>query len=308
MFNEIKNKKIVVCGDIMIDRYWFGDVDRISPEAPVPVLKVNRIDDRLGGAANVAANVAGVGANSFLVSVVGADDNGKYLKNIAKSSGIYPDFIEGKNLRTTLKLRMIGKNQQLLRCDFEDGIHESYLFDLKSHINTHLSDANILILSDYKKGVLNKSQDLISLANTYNVPVLVDPKGDNYNKYSNSFLIKPNKKELESVIGCWNSEDELTEKVFCLIERLKIQYLLLTRSEEGMTLFSRNSRVHFQSQAREVYDVSGAGDTVIAILGVMMSLGFSMNQAVKIANQAAGIVVGKFGTFPLTQKDLESCL
>jgi len=288
--------RVLVVGDVMLDRYWFGDVSRISPEAPVPIVKVDRIEDRPGGAANVARNVAALGAQSSLLSVVGRDEPGRSLQQLLRREKVVTSLHTDATISTTVKLRVIGRQQQLLRADFETlPSHEVLASKLKDYARL-LKSCDVVILSDYGKGGLAHIARMIALARRRGVPVLVDPKGEDYSRYRGATLVTPNRAELRAVTGRWTSEAMLNTKAQALRQRLGLGGLLVTRSEEGMTLYRRGSKLHVPAQAREVYDVSGAGDTVIATVAVMLAAGESMEDAVGIANRAASIVVGKFGT------------
>lgn len=286
----------MVVGDLMLDRYWFGDVERISPEAPVPVVRVARVEERLGGAANVARNAASLGCQTRLMGIVGSDEPGHQLEALAAQDGITTQFWRDPVLPTTVKLRVIGRQQQLLRVDFE-AQPPGALIDAKlESVCTQVAGHDVLILSDYGKGTLQRIESMIAAANTARVPVLVDPKGDDYARYRGATVLTPNRAELRAVVGRWHDEADLARRAQALRSELQLRYLLLTRSEEGMTLFGAEGSVHVAAQAREVYDVSGAGDTVVAVLGAMLACGESMEAAVKLANRAGGIVVGKLGT------------
>jgi rfaE bifunctional protein kinase chain/domain len=292
----VRRARVLVVGDVMLDRYWFGDVSRISPEAPVPIVKVDRIEDRPGGAANVARNVAALSARSSLLSVVGRDEPGRSLKQLLRREKVLTSLHTDATISTTVKLRVIGRQQQLLRADFETlPSHEVLASKLKDYERL-LKSCDVVILSDYGKGGLAHIARMIALARRRGVPVLVDPKGDDYSRYRGATLVTPNRAELRAVTGSWTSEAMLNSKAQALRQRLGLDGLLVTRSEEGMTLYRRGSKLHVPAQAREVYDVSGAGDTVIATVAVMLAAGESMEDAVRIANRAASIVVGKFGT------------
>jgi D-glycero-beta-D-manno-heptose-7-phosphate kinase len=288
--------RVLVVGDVMLDRYWFGEVGRISPEAPVPVVKVDRTEERPGGAANVARNVAALGAEAILLSVVGPDEAGASLRNLLKTDGVSAQLQTDRGVQTTIKLRVIGRRQQLVRIDFETTPGHEALASKMRDFQRLLPSVNAVILSDYGKGGLEHITSMIRLARVAGKPVLVDPKGDDYTRYRGATIITPNRSELREVAGSWKTEAELTRKVRALMKTLKVGALLVTRSEEGMTLYNGRARVHVAAQAREVFDVSGAGDTVIATLGFALARGESLEAAVDLANRAAGIVVGKFGT------------
>ena len=300
----IRRGRVLVVGDVMLDRYWFGDVSRISPEAPVPIVKVDRIEDRPGGAANVARNAAALGAKTSLLSVVGRDEPGRSLQQLLRREKVATSLHADATISTTVKLRVIGRQQQLLRADFETvPSHEVLASKLKDYQRL-LKTADVVILSDYGKGGLAHIAKMIGLARKRGIPVLVDPKGEDYSRYRGATLVTPNRAELRAVTGSWTSETMLNSKAQALRQRLGLGALLVTRSEEGMTLYRRGSRLHVPAQAREVYDVSGAGDTVIATIAVMLAAGEDMESAVRIANRAASIVVGKFGTAVVHSEEL----
>ena len=301
---DLRKARVLVVGDVMLDRYWFGDVGRISPEAPVPVVKIDRVEERPGGAANVARNVAALGAQVSLLSVVGRDEAGAALRKLLRRERIAVQLHADSGLHTTIKLRVIGRRQQLVRIDFETPPSHAALASKLRDFERLLSDTDAVILSDYGKGGLTHIVRMIRMAREAGKPVLVDPKGDDYSRYRGASLITPNRAEFREVAGGWKSEAELTRKANELLRRLRIGALLLTRSEEGMTLYAGGHRLHVSAQAREVYDVSGAGDTVIATAGVMLGSGSELEQAVRVANRAAGIVVGKFGTAVVTPQEL----
>jgi rfaE bifunctional protein kinase chain/domain len=299
-----RKPRVLVVGDVMLDRYWFGDVGRISPEAPVPVVKINRVEERPGGAANVARNAAALGAEAILLSVVGRDEAGASLRKLLKRDGVSAQLQTDAGVPTTIKLRVIGRQQQLVRIDFETPpSHEALASKLREFRRT-LRGVDAVILSDYGKGGLAHIVNMIRMAREAGKPVLVDPKGDNYTRYRGATLITPNRSEFREVAGSWKNEGELTRKAKALVRSLRVGALLVTRSEEGMTLYRPDGRLHVAAQAREVYDVSGAGDTVIATLGVMLARGESLEEAVQLANRAAGIVVGKFGTAVVHPEEL----
>lgn len=293
---KLKIARVLVVGDVMLDRYWFGEVNRISPEAPVPVVKVGRTEERLGGAANVARNIAAVGARVALLSVVGEDEAADCLQRLLKADAIAGRLHRDSGLATTIKLRVIGRQQQLLRVDFETEPGHEVLAAKLADFEARLPEADAVILSDYGKGGLKHIERMIALTRAAGKPILVDPKGDDYGRYRGATLLTPNRSEFREVAGSWTDEDDLTARAHKLREDLGVDALLVTRSEEGMTLYRRSGRLHVPAVAREVYDVSGAGDTVIGILGVMLAAGADISEAVELANKAAGIVVGKLGT------------
>ena len=302
--NTLNAARVIVAGDAMLDRYWFGDAERISSEAPVPVVRVTRTEERLGGAANVAINIAAVGAHSSLLSVVGSDEPGRTIERLAREAGIAPALQFDDSLATTVKLRIVARQQQMVRCDFEAMPAKEALARHLDVFSELLTNHNALILSDYGKGGLSHIVKMISLANEAGIPVLIDPKGDDYSRYRDATILTPNRAELRQVVGAWSGEEDLTNRAQNLRTELNLKYLLLTRSEEGMTLFHENGQLTVPTQAREVFDVSGAGDTVIAILATMMATGADIEEAVRTANRAGGIVVGKLGTATVSFEEL----
>jgi rfaE bifunctional protein kinase chain/domain len=298
--------RILVVGDVMLDRYWFGEVSRISPEAPVPVVKVDRVEERPGGAGNVARNCAALGARVSLLSVVGADEAGRSLARLMIDAGIECSLHEDAKLSTTVKLRVIGRQQQLLRIDFENAPDHEVLQAKLADFESRLADCDVVILSDYGKGGLTHIKHMIEQARASGKPVLVDPKGDDYARYAGATLLTPNRSEMRQVVGRWLDDVELAAKAAGLREKLHLEALLVTRSEEGMTLFSATGATHEPAVAREVYDVSGAGDTVIATLAVMLGGGMSLQQAMRQANLAAGVVVGKLGAATCSLQELRA--
>lgn len=303
-----QNARVLVVGDVMLDRYWFGDVSRISPEAPVPVVKVERMEERPGGAANVARNCAALGARTALLSVVGADEAGQALARLMSESGIRASLHEDAKLSTTVKLRVLGRQQQLLRIDFENWPDHEVLKAKLAEFERLLPDTDVVILSDYGKGGLAHISEMIQLARAAGKAVLVDPKGDDYARYAGATLLTPNRSELREVVGKWKDEADLHKRAQALRNELKLDGLLVTRSEEGMTLFTADGHTHEGAQAQEVYDVSGAGDTVIATLAVMLASDRPMQQAMQFANKAAGVVVAKIGTATCTREELAAAI
>src|SRR5690349_4430743 len=290
----------------MLDRYWYGDVSRISPEAPVPVVLVNETkeDLRLGGAANVAHNCAALGARTRLLSVVGNDDAGRALANLLKKGGVEADLNRDRSIRTTEKLRVIGRQQQLVRLDFERAPSREVLASKLTQYRAALPDCDLVLLSDYGKGGMTHIRQMIQLARRAKKRVLVDPKGDDYSRYRGASIITPNRAELREVVGSWHDEADMARRAENLRRSLGLEALLVTRGEEGMTLFRAGRKLHIKTEAREVFDVSGAGDTVIAALAVMLAAGEKLEAAMRIANRAAGIVVGKLGTAAATHQEL----
>jgi rfaE bifunctional protein kinase chain/domain len=303
---QVAAARVLVVGDAMLDRYWFGAVDRISPEAPVPVVRVNRNkeQERLGGAANVAWNVRALGAQASLLTAIGDDEHGHRLEALLASSGVESLFKRDPRLTTTVKLRVIGRSPQLLRVDFEEEPDHEVLEDMLAQYEQTLSVSGVVLFSDYGKGGLTHIPRMIEMARAAGRPVLIDPKGSDYERYRGATAITPNRAELAQVIGAWSSETQLHERAQALRERLGLAGLLLTRSEEGMSLFDAQGHVRIPAQAREVFDVTGAGDTVIATLAAMLACGLDLRAALPIANRAGGIVVGKFGTAAVSYEEL----
>jgi rfaE bifunctional protein kinase chain/domain len=301
---RIAAARVLVVGDVMLDRYWFGDVNRISPEAPVPVVHVQKKEDRLGGAANVARNAAALGAQAGLLCVVGHDEPGERVVELLGESKVAAHLERDPELLTTIKLRVLSRQQQLLRVDFENTPNHEVLRACLARFAEILPQHDVILMSDYAKGGLTHVTQMIADARRAGKPVLVDPKGDDWDRYRGATLITPNRAELREVIGQWKSEEDLHERVTKLREELDLSALLLTRSEEGMTLFTENQVVHTSAEAREVYDVSGAGDTVIATVATMLGAGVPLIDSIVYANRAAGIVVGKLGTATVDYNEL----
>jgi len=290
--------RVLVVGDAMLDRYWFGAVERISPEAPVPVVRVNpaKEQERLGGAANVAATVKALGVQTSLITAIGDDEHGHRLEKLLERSGIESLFERKPGLTTIVKLRIIGRSQQLLRVDFEEEPGYEVLQGMLPFYEKALAQSNAVLFSDYGKGGLTHITKMIELARAAGKPVLIDPKGDDYSRYKGATVITPNRAELAEVVGRWSSEAQLAERAERLRAELGLEGLLVTRSEDGMSLFDAAGHTRIPAEAREVFDVTGAGDTVIATLAAMLAAGLSLREAMPVANRAGGIVVGKFGT------------
>lgn len=301
---NFQKAKVLVVGDVMLDRYWFGDVNRISPEAPVPIAKINQTDHRAGGAANVARNIAALGGQAGLLSVVGNDEAADTLMNLLNQDGIQHHLLRSPNTPTTLKLRVLARHQQLIRLDFEEKPDLSCLEQVITHYHDLVNQYDAIILSDYGKGVLHQSLAMIQVARTLGKYVLIDPKGADYTRYQGATLITPNRSELKEAVGSWQDEAMLTQKAQDLRNQLNLDALLLTRSEEGMSLYQKDTIVHQPTNAQEVYDVSGAGDTVIATMGLCLAAGYSFTESMHIANAAAGLVVAKLGTAICTFNEL----
>ncbi|MFN2643479.1 MAG: D-glycero-beta-D-manno-heptose-7-phosphate kinase [Burkholderiales bacterium] len=298
--------RVLVVGDVMLDRYWYGDVSRISPDAPVPVVLVNekKEDLRLGGAANVAHNCAALGAKTRLLSVVGNDDAGRLLAKLLKERGVEAALQHDRSVRTTEKLRVIGRQQQLVRLDFERTPSREVLASKLTQYRRALPECDLVVLSDYGKGGMTHIRQMIQLARRAKKRVLVDPKGDDYSRYRGASVITPNRAELREVVGTWQDEPDMARRAESLRRTLGLEALLVTRGEEGMTLFRPGKKLHIKTEAREVFDVTGAGDTVIATLAVMLAAAQSLEAAMRTANRAAGIVVGKLGTAVASYEEL----
>jgi rfaE bifunctional protein kinase chain/domain len=296
--------RVLVVGDVMLDRYWYGAVDRISPEAPVPVVRVTREEERGGGAANVALNVAALGAQVTLLTVVGEDEASHKLEKLLAQTGVKTELRRDAGLKTTVKLRIIGRQQQLIRLDFENTPDQEILASQTARFDELLSAHDAVLFSDYGKGGLAHISAMIAKARAMGKPVLIDPKGSDYSRYQGATVITPNRAELQEVVGGWQSEEQLSTKAQSLRKQLGLAGLLLTRSEEGMSLFEDSGVSHVSAQAREVFDVTGAGDTVIATMAVLLGAGMTLQQALPWANRAGGVVVGKFGTATVRFEEL----
>lgn len=301
----LEKVRLLVAGDIMLDRYWYGGVARISPEAPVPVVRVGDVEDRPGGAANVALNIAALGAHATLVGVTGADESEMILREKLAGAGVDCRFQKVDGIATITKLRVISRQQQLLRMDFEEPFHHLDPAPFTDQVCSALEGMGALVLSDYQKGALRDCQALIAAARAAGVPVLVDPKGTDYDRYRGATLLTPNMHEFEAVAGPVESEEQLVQKGNELMQKLALGALLITRGEQGMTLLRPGlAELHLPARAREVFDVTGAGDTVISTLATCLAAGAALADAVALANIAAGIVVGKLGTAVVSAPEL----
>ena len=306
---SFESANVLVVGDLMLDRYWHGGTSRISPEAPVPVVHVNENEERAGGACNVALNIATLGAQCTVMGLCGDDDAANRLEDILEHAGVKPMFVRMPENATVTKLRVMSRSQQLMRLDFEDGFIGQDLSKLEKAFQAELPNHNIVVCSDYGKGSLRQVKRLIELCNENNIPVLVDPKGSDFEKYTGASLITPNLAEFEAVVGVCETEDELVEKANSLTEQFNIEALLVTRSEHGMSLMQQDyDPVHIPTQAREVFDVTGAGDTVISTLAASLGAGVSIERAMVLSNLAAGVVVGKSGTASVSLSELENAI
>jgi rfaE bifunctional protein kinase chain/domain len=293
---KLTDTRVLVVGDAMLDRYWFGDVNRISPEAPVPVLAISNSEERAGGAANVACNISALGAACDLISVVGNDDAARSLERLLADRGVTADFTRDGNHVTTVKLRLLSRNQQLLRADFEQQPDDGFIAEAMDRFKNQLDSADIVLLSDYGKGVLRDVDQMIDAAKAKGLKVLVDPKGRDFSRYRGASLITPNRHEFEDVVGPCPSLETMAVKAADLLKIIEVEFLLVTLSDKGMALFDKDGLVfHQKARAREVFDVSGAGDTVIGAVAAMLAAGADYQEAVHVANAAAAIVVGKLG-------------
>ncbi|MDE9445621.1 bifunctional D-glycero-beta-D-manno-heptose-7-phosphate kinase/D-glycero-beta-D-manno-heptose 1-phosphate adenylyltransferase HldE [Xenorhabdus bovienii] len=300
---------VLVVGDVMLDRYWYGPTSRISPEAPVPVVKVDTIEERPGGAANVAMNIASLGANAHLIGLTGIDDAARALNEKLSSVKVQCNFVAVPTHPTITKLRVLSRNQQLIRLDFEEGFQNVDAQPMLEKIQQSLPHVGALVLSDYAKGALSQIQTMIKLANEAYVPVLIDPKGSDFERYRGATLLTPNMSEFEAVVGHCKDDDELVEKGTKLVQDLELKALLITRSERGMSLLRVGQPpLHLPTQAQEVFDVTGAGDTVIGVLATALAAGKPLNEACYLANAAAGVVVGKLGTSTVSPVELENAV
>lgn len=300
---------ILIVGDIMLDRYWFGDTARISPEAPVPVVKINQRDKRPGGAGNVALNIAALGAKVTLLGITGTDPAAESLKQQLDAAGVQHDILQLPDAPTITKLRVISRHQQLIRLDFEEKFPIFNTTTLIDNYKKYLPHVNLVILSDYGKGTLTSSKELIALANQAGIPVFVDPKGTDFSIYQDATAITPNLKEFEAVVGKCENEKIIADKAHAFLNAFNIKNLLLTRGERGMTLIPKNAEeTHLPAHAREVFDVTGAGDTVIAVFGATYAAGASLLKAMKLANLAASLVVAKLGAAFVSDGELQAAL
>ncbi|MDR5893646.1 bifunctional D-glycero-beta-D-manno-heptose-7-phosphate kinase/D-glycero-beta-D-manno-heptose 1-phosphate adenylyltransferase HldE [Halomonas mongoliensis] len=305
----LERSRLLVVGDVMLDRYWHGGTSRISPEAPVPVVRVEQSEDRPGGAANVALNIASLGARAALAGLVGDDDNADRLVSRLEDAGVGTHFARSPGIPTITKLRVMSRNQQLIRLDFEEGLGEVDTSALLARVEEALPEADLVILSDYGKGTLNRVQELIRLVRASGKRVLVDPKGSDFSRYRGASVITPNLAEFEAVVGHCRDDAELAERGEALRAELELEALLITRSEKGMTLIREGHEpLHLPTRAREVYDVTGAGDTVIGVLGLALAAGHGFPEAMTLANLAAGLVVAKPGTATLSIAELYTAL
>jgi D-beta-D-heptose 7-phosphate kinase / D-beta-D-heptose 1-phosphate adenosyltransferase len=306
VLDNFLNVKILVVGDIIYDKYWFGDINKISPEAPIPILNFQREEMRLGGAANVAANIVALGGNAMLIGCVGDDSQGKKVEKELNQVGITNKLIFLKNQITIIKQRIISQRQHIVRIDFDNGykdVSDTNFFQL---ISENINNYDLIILSDYGKGTLSSIKKIISLAKSMGKKIIIDPKGNDFSKYENASILTPNFSEFINIVGFCNSEEEIISKAKTLCNKLKLGYLLLTRGAKGMTLISNNETpLHLDAFTRDVFDVTGAGDTVLATLASCISSGFAIKEALYFSNKAASLVVSKFGTSTIFLEDLK---
>ncbi|BBP42842.1 bifunctional protein HldE [Thiosulfativibrio zosterae] len=305
---DFSKTKLLVVGDVMLDQYWSGRANRISPEAPVPVVKVSSDDIRAGGAANVALNIAALGAQVDLMGIIGQDEFGSQLDRVLSAAGVKSHWTYS-DAGTICKLRVLSHHQQLIRMDFENPVPQADALALTEALAQKVAGYDALVISDYAKGALQFVEQMITAAKSHQVPVLIDPKGNDFTIYQGATLIKPNQGEFEVIVGGCESTEVLLEKAQALITTLGLEALLVTRSEHGMALVSQTAKPYLlKSQAQEVFDVTGAGDTVMATLATAFASGMSLPASVNLANQAASIVVKKVGTSTVTRAELEEQL
>ena len=301
---DFSTARVLVVGDVMLDRYWSGKAARISPEAPVPVVRIKEIEDRVGGAGNVALNIAKLGGQVTLLGVVGDDEEGRIVRQLLEKAGVVCELVVEKTIRSICKLRILAQHQQLIRVDFEDTPLPFDNAALSSRISAQLKHHNVVVFSDYGKGTLKDVSAHISTAKKHGIKILVDPKGLDYRPYTNADLITPNLSEFQAVMGVCKTEDELIAKGRELIASLHIPNLLVTRGEAGMTLIQPDHEYSISAQAKDVFDVTGAGDTVIAVLAACAGIEMDWRDAMYLGNLAGGIVVGKLGTSTVSTEEL----
>ena len=302
---QFQHARLLVIGDVMLDRYWHGEASRVSPEAPVPVVKVGNREDRPGGAGNVALNMAALGSAVRLVGIVGNDETGLELLSRLNAAGVYCDFLQSADKPTITKLRVIGQHQQLIRLDFEQEFEAADIIGLQGKVKSLIGDSQVMVLSDYGKGALQETANLIELGRSKDIPIIIDPKGTNFEKYRGATLLTPNLSEFEAVAGYSNNEEEFVNKGLRLVKDLNLEAILITRGEHGMTLIRPDSpELHLPARAQEVFDVTGAGDTVISVLAAAVAAGNGLADSTALANLAAGLVVGKLGTAAISGPEL----
>lgn len=306
---DFKKARVLVVGDLMLDRYWHGDSSRISPEAPVPVVLVKHIEERAGGAGNVALNISALGAHSRVLGLTGEDEAADALGRCLSNGGVECLFERHPAYVTVTKLRVLSCNQQLIRLDFEDGFVGYDSQRMTSRFRDNLSSCDVAVLSDYGKGTLNRPQELIELACAAGKPIVVDPKGADFTRYRGATVITPNLSEFEAVVGRCADEEALVRSGEALRSELELEALLITRSEKGMTLLRADyPPIHLPTKARDVYDVTGAGDTVVSVLAASLGAGMGMAGATALSNVASGLVVGKLGAATVSVPEIASAL
>ena len=305
---DFSQGNVLVIGDVMLDRYWFGDTSRISPEAPIPVVRVKNTDDRPGGAGNVALNIGALGSQVTLLGITGKDEAADKLAHQLTAASVHHDLCMLPALSTIIKLRVISRHQQLLRLDFEEQLANFDRHLLIDRFKKHLATAKLVILSDYSKGTLSAPQEFIQLAHAAKVPVMVDPKGNDFSIYRHADILTPNMKEFEAIVGTCHSEQEILHKGQALLTEYDIGALLVTRGEDGMTLIEADQTMHLPAYAREVFDVTGAGDTVIGVLAACVASGADLRTAAALANIGASLVVSKLGAAAVSAPELQVAL
>lgn len=305
---DFSSAQVLVVGDVMLDRYWFGDTARISPEAPVPIVKICNIDDRPGGAGNVALNIVALGGQATLLGMTGNDETADLLEQQLNTAAVKHDLCKIDSISTIIKLRVISRHQQLIRIDFEERLPAMHADLFAERFKQHLAQANLVILSDYNKGTLSDPQKLIQLAKDAKITIIVDPKNNDFSIYQYADIITPNFKEFEAVVGPCQNEEEIDKKGRELLKKYHIGALLITRGEDGMTLIEPQQTSHLPAYAREVFDVTGAGDTVISMLGTAVAAGLDLKQSTALSNLAASLAVGKLGATAVSAPELQVAL
>lgn len=300
--------RVLVVGDVILDRYWYGATRRISPEAPVPVVSIDAVEERVGGAANVAANAAALDASTALIGVIGDDDEGRRLAELCAARGIGAELLRCPERRTIVKLRVVSQHQQLLRIDFERDAAVGHGSTLVDAVRSRLAACDVVVLSDYAKGTLHDVSGIIGAARAAGKPVVVDPKGADFARYGGAALLTPNLHEFEAVVGRCVDDADLVARARALCRQCEIDAVLVTRGDAGMSLVDASRAVHLAADARDVYDVTGAGDTVCAVTAVALAAGLDLAVAIALANTAAGLVVGKFGAASVTRAELDAAL
>jgi D-beta-D-heptose 7-phosphate kinase/D-beta-D-heptose 1-phosphate adenosyltransferase len=300
---DFSKAKILIIGDVMLDRYWTGPTVRISPEAPVPVVRVVDMEDRPGGAANVAINAATLGAQVVLIGMTGKDEAAQILNDRLAAMNVTCEFVKVASQDTITKLRIMSRNQQLLRLDFEKSFETDDKSELLAKFEEQVQHTDVVVLSDYSKGCLSDPQSLILLARKYNKPIIVDPKGSDFSRYKGATILTPNLSEFEGEMGFYESEDELFTHAQALKQKCDLDAVLVTRSEKGMSLY-QDQVYHLPAHAKEVFDVTGAGDTVVSTLACCIAVGLPLENACQFANHAASVVVGKLGTSTVSTTEL----